>query len=100
MLRLLAVLFLLVLFGYPVFRNTRFRAQASRHDRARQAWRAVLGVVAGLVLALWLAPRIPETDGSPASLVATVVLWVVGGGVSFLSAAALAGALAARPEFD
>jgi len=38
----------------------------------------------GLVLALWVPIRIPETTGSPASLVSISLLWLVGGCLAFL----------------
>jgi hypothetical protein len=58
---------------------------------------AVVGLL-GLVVGLWLPTQIPETSGSPASLVATVLLWMVGGGLAFLGTAAFLGAFLARPK--
>ena len=58
------------------------------------AFVAVLGFVVGL----WLPMRIPETSGSPAGLVAIVLLWMVGGGLAFLGGAAFLGALLSRPQ--
>jgi hypothetical protein len=53
---------------------------------------------AQLGLALWLPPRNPETNGSPASLVVVALLWVVGGSLAFLTMMALLGAFFAKPD--
>src|SRR5262249_50827857 len=53
--------------------------------------------VLGLVVGLWLPSRIPEPSGSPASVVAVVLLWIVGGSLALLGATAFVGAFLARP---
>jgi len=49
-----------------------------------------------LGLALWLPRRVPETNGSPASLVAIALLWVLGESLVFATLALL-GAVFAKP---
>jgi uncharacterized membrane protein YedE/YeeE len=74
------------------------RSQLEDHPE-RRAWFAVGGVVAcaaGAWLAFWLPHRVPETSGSPASLVLILVLWLMGGalialGVGMLGGTVLAG---------
>ena len=71
---------------------------AGRSARAR-AW--LLGgnlaaVCVGLVAALWVPHRVPDT-GAAATAVAIALLWIVGGGVALLGAAGFLGALSARP---
>lgn len=56
-----------------------------------------LGLAIGLGLALFLPRRVPETNGSPASLVAIALLWVIGGSIVFATLPALLGALFAKP---
>jgi hypothetical protein len=51
----------------------------------------------GLVVGLWLPSRIPEASGSPTSVVAVVLLWIVGGSLALLGATAFLGAFLARP---
>lgn len=73
-------------------------ARAGRSLRAR-AWllgSTTLATVLGLVAALWLPPRVPDT-GSPATLVAVVLLWILGGGVALLGLVSFIGALTAHP---
>lgn len=53
--------------------------------------------VLGLVVGLWLPSRIPEASGSPVSVVAVVLLWIVGGTLALLGATAFVGAFLARP---
>ena len=72
---------------------------ARRSPRARHLVLVANAATAllGLVVGLWLPTRIAETSGSPASVVAVVLLWIVGGGLVFLGAAAFLGAWLARP---
>ncbi len=64
----------------------------------RLIWGATLvGLAAGALLTFWLPRRVPETPGSPGTIVAIVVLWVGGGGLMFVSLLALLGALLAKP---
>jgi hypothetical protein len=56
-----------------------------------------LSLVLGLVIALWLPGQVAETQGSPATLVAILVLWVLGGGLAYVGTIAFVGALFARP---
>jgi hypothetical protein len=85
---------------YPVFSRARSRAAWSTRARGHIMARAVVGMLLGGVLALWLPRRVPEAPGSPASLVAVLVLWIVGGLLTLLGTAALAGAVLARPLQD
>ena len=83
--------------GAFVALNTRKLAGQSPRARTRLIGGGLMGAIAGALLAFWLPHRIPETNGSPASLVAVLVLWIVGGGLLFLGVASLVGALLARP---
>ena len=95
--RLLLLLVVAAAAGYPVFRQAQRRARVTRQARTALLVRSVIGLVMGGVLALVLPQFVPETPGSPATIVALLLLWIVGGGLAFLSLAALAGALTARP---
>jgi hypothetical protein len=94
--------FLLVLAAFgiavPIFLRTRARAALSSAARLRIIALSAVGLALGLGLALWLPPRIPETNGSPASLVAVALLWVVGGSLGFLTLTALLAAFFAKPD--
>jgi len=79
-----------------------YRAGHTAAGRSRRARAWLLGgnlaaVVLGLVAALWLPHRVPDT-GSSATLVAIVLLWIVGGGLALVGAASFLGALTAHPE--
>jgi predicted outer membrane lipoprotein len=72
----------------------------ARRSPTARAW--LLGgnlaaVSAGLVAALWLPHRVPDT-GSAATMVAVVLLWIIGGGLALLGAASFLGAITARPR--
>jgi hypothetical protein len=98
--RLLQVLVLLVVTAalcYPVFARARARARVSSRARTLLITKAVAGIVAGALIALLLPTRVPETPGSPGTLVMIAMLWVLGGGLAFTSALVLAGAAAGRP---
>jgi hypothetical protein len=94
------VVFLIVaaIVAYPVFRRAREFAETSLRARVRVAVRGVIGTLAGLVLAVWLPQRVPETPGSPATIVALLTLWIVGGSLTLLSLVSLLGAAVARPD--
>jgi hypothetical protein len=81
----------------PLFLPTRARAEQSAAMRTRLITISALGLAIGLGLAVWLPRRVPETNGSPASLVAIALLWVIGGGIVFATLPALLGALFAKP---
>jgi len=74
-------------------------ALARRSQTMRQLVLAgnFVAMVIGLVVGLWLPSRISETSGSPASVVAVVLLWIVGGSLALLGATAFLGAFLARP---
>ena len=96
--RVLLLAAITALIAVPVF--LRARASARRSARARNRSLAVSGaaVVIGLALSLWLPRLVPETPGSPGTLVAVVLLWIVGGGLALLGGASFIGALVARPS--
>lgn len=97
-LRALLLLAIGGLIAWGVFSATRAQARESSSLRGWLIVGTSLGMLAGAVLALWLPRRVPETSGSPASLVAIVLLWIVGGGLLFVSSAGLLGALMGRRE--
>lgn len=82
----------IALFGFWVYVDTRRRAIGSPRIRDALLRRTALGVVTGAVLSLWLPQRMSVASESPASMVAVVLLWIVGGGLLFLSIASFAGA--------
>ena len=98
----MTTLFLLVIFGFVAWAMARtVRTQASRSPAVR---RMLIGgglfLVLGLVIALWLPGRVPETQGSPATIVALLLLWGLGGGLAFVGISVVVGALFARPPAD
>lgn len=97
MLRLIVLLLAAAAVAVPITLATRHRARQSKHARRRFLVASGLGLVAGATLAFWLPHQVPDTSGSFASLVAIVLLWIIGGGILFLSGAALVGALLGRP---
>ena len=97
MLRIIVLLLAAAAVAVPITLATRHRARQSKHARRRFLVTAGVGLVAGATLAFWLPHQMPDTSGSAASLVAVVLLWVIGGGVLFLSGAAFLGALLGRP---
>jgi hypothetical protein len=92
--RILAAVLLLAM-CVANFALVRDRVRRLPHLRTRIAVSAGALVATGVVLALWLSTRIPETPGSPASLVGVVLLWLVGGLLVMIGLPALVGALAA-----
>jgi hypothetical protein len=96
MLRFLLLVAIAVALAYPAFLVAYRRAGRSRQQRRRLLAGNLAALALGLILALWLPTRIPETSGSPASLVAILLLWIVGGGLALLGLAAALGAFFAR----
>jgi len=79
-----------------------YKAAGKAAGRSVRARKWLLGgngaaVVLGLIAALWLPSRVPDT-GSPATIVAIVLLWIVGGGLALMGGVAFLGAMMARPE--
>jgi MFS family permease len=96
--RLLVLLIIVGITGWMQARPVRQRAGRSPEARKRLLLAGVGLVILGLVIALWLPRKVPETQGSPASLVAIVLLWIVGGGLAYIGGVVLVGAtLALRP---
>ena len=95
---ILVVVFGLV--GWSMARTVRDRARQSPALRRRLLIRASVALLLGLIIGLWLPGRVPETQGSPASMVAMLVLWVVGGGLVLVGVTTILGALLARPSAD
>ena len=93
-------LFLLVIFGFVAWtmgRTIRNRASRSPTMKNRMLIGGCVSLVLGLVMALWLPSRVPETPGSPGTIVMLLVLWVFGGGLAYVGLVAIVGALFARP---
>lgn len=100
MLRLIVLLILAIaVFALLCFAGNRI-ARRSRRDRRLAVGMFAVSFVIGLVLALWLPNRVPVTQGSPATLVAIVVLWIVGGSMAVMGLAGLIGAWFSRPAPD
>jgi hypothetical protein len=96
-LRFLVLLLAAAAVAVPVTLATRHRARQSPRARRRFIIASALGLAAGAALAFWLPQQVPETNSSPAALVAIVLLWIIGGGILFLSGAAFVGAVLGRP---
>jgi hypothetical protein len=97
-LRLLALVVVAALIGYPIFAQARARAKRSPAARWRVLAGAAVGLAAGGILAFWVPRYVPQTQGSPAFIVVALLLWILGGGLCFLSAAALLGGLVGRAD--
>jgi hypothetical protein len=96
-LRFIVLLLATAAVAAPITLAARHRARQSKHARRRLLVASGLGLVAGATLAFWLPHQMPDTSGSPASLVAVVLFWIIGGAILFLSGAAFAGAVLGRP---
>ena len=99
----MSTLFLLVIFGFVAWamaRTVQKQASGSPAMKRRMLIGGCLFLVFGLVIALWLPGRVPETQGSPATIVALLLLWGLGGGLAFVGVSVLVGALFARPSAD
>jgi drug/metabolite transporter (DMT)-like permease len=92
----LLLLALAALVGYPVYARMRSRIRAGASRRSVALAGAALAFAAGLALALVVPRHVPETPGSPATLVAIALLWIVGGSLAFVGLAAFLGAWFAR----
>ena len=95
---ILVVVFGLV--GWTMARTIRDRASRSPALQRRLLIRGCIALVLGLVIGLWLPGRVPETPGSPGTIVALLVLWVIGGGLALLGVTTILGALLARSPAD
>lgn len=98
--RLLILVLVLGLTGWTMTRVIRDRATQSPALRRHFFIRGGIALVLGLVIARWLPRRVPETQGSPATMVILLVIWVIGGGLAFVGVATIVGALLARPSTD
>ena len=97
MLRFIVLVLAAAAVAVPITLATRHRARQSKYARRRFITASALGLVAGATLAFWLPRQMPDTTGSAVSLAAVVLLWIIGGGILFLSGAALVGAVLGRP---
>lgn len=97
MLRFIVLLLAAAAVAAPITLATRHRARQSKHARRRFITASAVGLAAGAALAFWLPHQMPDTSGSAVSLVAVVLLWIIGGGILFLSGAAFVGAVLGRP---
>jgi hypothetical protein len=95
---ILVVVFGLV--GWSMARSIRNRASRDPGLRHRLLIRGCIALVLGLVIALSLPGRVPETPGSPGTIVILLVLWVIGGGLALVGITTIVGALLARPSAD
>lgn len=78
-----------------MFLKARERARQSPRLRTRLIVSGMVAAVVGAIMAFALPHRVPETSGSPASLVLILLLWIIGGGLLFLGVASLLGAATA-----
>ena len=94
--RLALLLAVAAVVGGSIFVAAQTRARRSRAARTRLLVLGGITTTLGLVAALWLPHRVPDT-GSAATLVAIALLWVVGGGLTLAGTVTFVGALATRP---
>jgi hypothetical protein len=97
MLRFILLTLTAIGIAVPLFLRTRARAEQSATMRRRLLTISALGLAIGIGITFWLPRRVPETNGSPASLVAIALSWVIGGSIVFATLPALLGALFAKP---
>jgi len=88
----LLLLAVAALVGYPIYARMRSRVRAGSTRRPVALAGAALAFAAGLALALVVPRHVPETPGSPGTLVAIALLWVLGGSLAFVGLAAFLGA--------
>ena len=84
---------------WMIFSSARERAESSSDARMRLVVGSVIGLVLGAVRAFMRPHRVTRSmTESPAGVVVTLVLWIVGGGLLLASITALAGALSVPPR--
>jgi hypothetical protein len=98
--RFVILLVVFGLVGWTMARSIRDRASQSPALRRRLLLRACIALILGLVIAAWLPGRVPETPGSPGTIVILLVLWVIGGGLAFVGVTMILGVLLARRPAD
>src|SRR5262249_58840299 len=99
MMRPLAFLAIGGIIIWMIFSSAKERAESSSVSRMRLVVGSVLGLVLGAVMAFVLPHGVTRSmTESPAGVVVTLVLWVVGGGLLLASATALVGALSVAPS--
>lgn len=91
LLSLIALIALLLGIGFAATR----KARQSPGGRNKALALGIGQIIVGLVIGFAIPPFVPETQGSPASLVLIVILWLVGatlvlGGLPFLVAGLIA----------
>jgi len=92
----LLLLAIAALVGYPIYARMRSRVRSGASRRPVAMAGASVALAAGLALALVVPRHVPETPGSPATLVAIAFLWILGGSLAFAGLAAFLGAWFAR----
>jgi hypothetical protein len=75
---------MLLLALYWAIRETRRRLARKPEQRTRWLVGSWAYVIIGAILALWLPGRLPQTPGSPGTLVGMMLLWIVGGMMALL----------------
>jgi uncharacterized membrane protein YozB (DUF420 family) len=83
-----------------IFLAVRARLRRAPHLRARLIVLAGAFVLLGAFLGLYLPTKVPDTAGSPASMVAVIVLWLSGAVLALIGLPALAAAVlgGGRPD--
>ena len=83
-----------------VFIGARRKARESPQARKRLLFSSMAGLAVGLVFVFWLPRQLPETPGSPGTLVGVALFWVIGSCFIFFGLPALLGAILARPRAE
>ena len=97
--QLLATVALFALLG-AAFVRARRQARESAGARTRLLIRSGLAVPAGAVVVFWLPRYVPETPGSPGTLVVVALLWIFGGIWIAFGIPTFLGAFLTRPPGD
>ena len=93
----LASLLLFALMGW-IFLTVRRVSQDSARMRRRILVLCAVGCASALFIAFVVPRWVPETPGSPGTLVVIALLWVMAAVIIFTALPAFLGALTARPK--
>ena len=96
--RFVILLVVFGLVGWSMARTVRDRVRRSPGLRRHLLTRAAIALILGPIIGLWLPGRVPETPGSPGTMVAMLVLWIIGGGLVLVGVTTMLGLLLARPS--
>ena len=82
---------------YLIYRSAAERAAESARARTRLIRGSIASIVSGAAIGIWGTTHVPETPGSPGTLVMLALIWIVGGGLIYTGIVSLPAAIRARP---